>query len=421
MNEHENMIPCACCGELHDPDDLTTTRDGDLVCEDCLSDEYGYCEHCMEYVPFDELDYVNEGTPESECWCSSCRDSYAAQCNDCGRWFTSRWGRSDEYGHDICDTCYENHDYITCEDCGAILRYDCAEEIGGCWYCSSCAASHRPDSIHRYGYKPEPEIAYRGREDQSTTLTFGVELEVDEGEEDNETTARRVTDAADGRLYCKHDGSLGCNGFEIVSHPASLAYHLYEFRWANIMRLCDRAGYKSHDTSTCGLHLHVGRAQLGEDQHSRSIAAGNLVLLAWRLSGELLTFSRRTVDKLENWAALPRLGSRIRDDAGQLLPDDILTDEALYTENAGRYQAVNLTNTHTVEFRLFRGTLKRDTLAASLELVNNLCLYAMTHTPTQCATANFADVVGMDPKSELVDYCLKHQLISHEITAANPA
>ena len=73
MNEHENMIPCACCGELHDPDDLTMTRDGDLVCEDCLSDEYGYCEHCMDYVPFDELDYVNEGTPDAEVWCSRLR------------------------------------------------------------------------------------------------------------------------------------------------------------------------------------------------------------------------------------------------------------------------------------------------------------------------------------------------------------
>ena len=46
---------------------------------------------------------------------------------------------------------------------------------------------------------------------------------------------------------------------------------------------------------------------------------------------------------------------------------------------AGRYTAVNLTNSDTVEIRMFRGTLKLNTLKATLQMVNHLveggCFY----------------------------------------------
>ena len=40
--------------------------------------------------------------------------------------------------------------------------------------------------------------------------------------------------------------------------------------------------------------------------------------------------------------------------------------------NNGRYAAVNLMNYATIEFRLFRGTLKYNTLIAAIELVNEI-------------------------------------------------
>ena len=40
--------------------------------------------------------------------------------------------------------------------------------------------------------------------------------------------------------------------------------------------------------------------------------------------------------------------------------------------NNGRYAAVNLCNYATIEFRLFRGTLKHNTLIAAIELVKKL-------------------------------------------------
>ena len=39
----------------------------------------------------------------------------------------------------------------------------------------------------------------------------------------------------------------------------------------------------------------------------------------------------------------------------------------------GRYVAVNLNNYHTIEFRLFRGTLKLNTFIATLQMVETIC------------------------------------------------
>ena len=44
----------------------------------------------------------------------------------------------------------------------------------------------------------------------------------------------------------------------------------------------------------------------------------------------------------------------------------------------GRYTCVNLTNANTIEFRIFRGTLKYNTLIATLQFVEKLCSAAIS-------------------------------------------
>ena len=45
--------------------------------------------------------------------------------------------------------------------------------------------------------------------------------------------------------------------------------------------------------------------------------------------------------------------------------------------HSGRYTCVNLENPATIEFRMFRGTLKYNTLIATLQLVNRICDVAL--------------------------------------------
>ena len=84
---------------------------------------------------------------------------------------------------------------------------------------------------------------------------------------------------------------------------------------------------------------------------------------------------------------------------------------ALATRGRGRYQTVNLTNSSTVELRCFRGTLKRDTIIASIQLASNMTRYAMTHTPSECRNATWTDVLNVEQFEELNAYCQTRGLL----------
>lgn len=392
---------CAYCGEEHDVNAMTEIR-GDWVCYDCRDEWFFQCDNCGEWHDADYAVSINRG---EEYWCEECADNYAYQCDDCGEYFTDdRLVSTNDPA--LCYSCYGSGRWVSCADCGDIIHEDDAywSDRDEEYYCRDCIDDHRYDEdddiIHEYGYKPEPEIRRRKGE-ADTELTFGVELEVDKGDCATDT-AEDVTDAGEGRVYCKRDGSLD-SGFEIVSHPGTLAHHMYEMHWSNISRICRKAGFKSHDTTTCGLHVHVGRAQLGEDFGAQYDAIANAIILVSSLRESIVPFTRRQEYALSRWAALPTLD--------MTLPADELRQQAMQTRYNGRYQAINLQNDATIEFRIFKGTLNRDTLIASLQLVSNLCKYAMTHTTEECVGATFADIVAFQPYKELVAYSIKRDLL----------
>lgn len=409
---NENKFTCACCGNEYDLDELESTVDG-LVCHDCLDDNFVYCERCGTYERYADATEVRIDWRHHEWWCADCVENYAVQCQHCHECVHEDYALQDDFGTQLCSDCYDDY-YRTCNDCGRIIheddaRWDDDDEYAYCHDCYQHLFSDR--AIQRYGYKPEPIFGYRRGEDASTALTFGLELEVDDGDEPAEDTAQAVIEAAEGRVYCKHDGSLD-SGFEIVSHPGTLAHHTYETRWRAITSICKKAGFRSHDTSTCGLHIHVGRSGLGSDWDERQASGNKLVLLANTLRDELKTFSRRTQETLERWADLPCLNLRPG------MSDHELCEQAERFGAYTRYVGINRQNGSTIEFRIFRGTLERDTILASIQLVHNLCRYAMTHTPTECTTCTFRDIVSVQPFGELVAYSIKRNLLPMEEEAA---
>ena len=168
---------------------------------------------------------------------------------------------SDSYGDDytvLCRSCYENH-YTRCYECDTLIHNDDSYEYDGEYYCRECYDNVCcGDSIHDYNYKPESIFYGNG------TRYFGVELEIDIGGKDcayaDEILA--IANDSDEHIYIKSDGSLN-DGMEIVTHPMTLEYHK-DFCWKDIMRKAVSLGYRSHQTSTCGLHVHVNRNSFGE-------------------------------------------------------------------------------------------------------------------------------------------------------------
>lgn len=352
------------------------------------------CSHCGEIIENDDY-----GTIVGNVICSDCIDEYCTTCERCGILI---WD-SDSYGDDyttLCRSCYENY-YTRCYECNALIRYDDSCEYDGEYYCRECYDEVRSgDSINDYNYKPDP-IFYG-----SDSRYFGVELEIDIGgkESDKADEILEIGNYSAEHIYIKSDGSLN-DGMEIVTHPMTLDYHLNEFCWEDVMHECVRLGYRSHQTNTCGLHVHVNRNSLGKTADEQEEVISRILYFVEHHWNELLKFSRRSEYAMNRWAA--RYGYENN-------PKAIL-DKAR-KDGKGRYAAVNLCNYHTVEFRMFRGTLKYNTLIAALQMVNRICKAAVSMSDYEISKLSWSDFVSEITESELIQYLKERRLyINDEI------
>ena len=86
-------------------------------------------------------------------------------------------------------------------------------------------------------------------------------------------------------------------------------------------------------------------------------------------------------------------------------------------EHYQRYKCVNLTNYHTIEFRMFRGTLKLNTLLATLQMVDRICEVAFYLSDQEMQELTWTDFVSGCKAPELVQYLKERRLYVNEPVA----
>lgn len=282
----------------------------------------------------------------------------------------------------LSEVCYADDD----EDEDAPLCEDCMD------------IRNRDGVIHRYDYKPEAIFYGNG------LRHFGVELEID-GAGQSREHAQQILAAANREaehLYVKTDGSLD-DGLELVSHPMTLDYHLSTMPWANVLEKARALDYTSHKAGTCGLHVHISRKAFGITEEEQEAAIARLVYFVEHFWSEVLRFSRRTQSQADRWAA--RYGAK-------LTPQD--TKKHLKDTHMGRYMAINLTNYHTVEVRIFRGTLKLNTFLATLQFVNHLCDIAVYLSDKELENMSWHEFLNSIHEAELIQYLKERNLYKNE-------
>lgn len=366
---------CGCCVERNDAFDV----DGELNCCDCVHS----CERC-NFTTTDDSELHSAHTTgyisshnrgETECCCSEC----SWQCADCNRYFINTVTTSyQNCNHqDICERCAE--DYNTCEDCSDVIssensHYHDAREVT---LCQSCFRESEAETVlvHEYGYKPDPDFQLApGQRGGCTTLYLGWELECDRQRASDDVDMDITESGIDSNVvYCKEDSSLK-HGFEMVSHPGTWEYW-DQFDWAFAPALAKR-GYRSYDTTTAGMHVHASKAWLSEHDRYK-------LLLFFRSNHELVfRLSRRaSLDKLNAYAAIDH------DRKAALLR------KAKKSNDRERYRAINLKPKHTVEFRLFRGTLNPQSIKRNLALVTMICHFAKYTSPGLILDTDFLGYV----------------------------
>ena len=88
----------------------------------------------------------------------------------------------------------------------------------------------------------------------------------------------------------------------------------------------------------------------------------------------------------------------------------------------GRYVAVNLLNYDTIEFRIFRGTLKHKTFIATLQLVAHICKLAALMFDEDFEKMSWLDfVITIDPDEmpELIEYLKSKRLYVNDLIDSN--
>ena len=91
-----------------------------------------------------------------------------------------------------------------------------------------------------------------------------------------------------------------------------------------------------------------------------------------------------------------------------------ILDHAKKGRHGGRYTCVNLTNVDTIEFRMFRGTLKLNTLLATLQLLDRICDVALYMTDDEVRAMSWTTFVSGCTQPELVQYLKERRLYINE-------
>lgn len=376
-NEETNLSPadeikCDHCGSVVTADEISSVEGHGKICQSCLDNDFSYCEILDGYDLSENFTKVfnklRDGRFEESYVSNKALEDNYFQCDDCGEYhqIDNKIKAHNERGREIeiCPNCEADNGYYTCADCGDTYHGDYTESVGDdtiCRHCidngsySYCECEERyyntdhdscdceddesSDLIKNYSFKPAP--IFKGHSGRLNPF-IGFELEIETPENKTETAEIVTNLDSNNRLYLKSDGSLD-DGFEIVSHPATLSAHREE-NYGPIFKAISQNGGRSHDTKTCGLHFHLETAYMTENHKIRlgmflTLCQSEFEILARRKESSYAKFKKAdSLSEFKQW------------------------------ENEDRYAALNWQNKKTVEFRIFKGTLKYETFLASMQL-----------------------------------------------------
>ena len=283
---------------------------------------------------------------------------------------------------------------VCSEDCVSCYRCSTTFEAGSLFgdYCDECEQEIEEEEERRLEDERERACAnligpyHSGRRKSATRVVpspwtrakggrgLGLEIEAECPAVDKYNAARAVLEAVhpagiprddsfDRIAWCEQDGSLD-DGFEIITQPLGLDAH--RELWPRVLDTRAVKGLRSHDTETCGLHVHVSRVGLSK----LTIAKAVVFLNADENDRFIVRLARRS----SNGYCKKKNDARVNRDA---------------CESFDRYERLNLTNRHTVEFRIFRGSLNRKTVLASVEFANAVMDFCAQAAVTDLTVAAF--------------------------------
>ena len=336
MENEYNIERCNDCGEYEYTVKTCDTYGGDSVCRECANDNYRYSQRYGEYI-------------------------YADDARDA----------RDQNG-DLCVIHYDDDDFHYDEDEDEYIHCDYERE---------------PELVGGYHSSKRRQVVIKDDWSNKRNRWLGVELEceIKSDQTTREDKARFLNDLInDGeigsKVFFETDGSLNY-GLEIVSQPMSLPMHQDLWQWLNNKDAVRHM--RSHNTTTCGLHVHVSRNPLTQDQIAKMVVF---------------------VNDRSNEALIKAVARRYAEGYCRIKEKEIGSAH----QSNDRYEAINITSERTIEFRIFKGSLKYESVMSAIEFANALTDF--TASPVlgvkDLTTDRFMDFInsGQTEASVLVPY-----------------
>jgi hypothetical protein len=380
--EREDVPECEGCGQPIEGEAVRVRRFD--YCPECVTE----CDACGDtYVAEDVMLVHRHDGHESRDLCQHCR----LECAHCGDELDPDDldnATSEASGDTFCGACYSVH-YCTCEDCGDVVHTDDANSRDCGVYCNACDPGEDEGDDDVGPIKPYHSSARHITPLRSPWTRshgnryLGVELEVERQRDAarprgeiaqgiSDWANRQAADiTAEGHrapiLFFEEDGSIR-HGFEMISQPMGLDDHAR--LWKAALSPTLTRGLVSHNTETCGLHVHISRDGLTALHLSKVICFVNdpdnadlIKAVARRYNGTASHIDGRTnYCKVGGRRRLAR-AFRDADDAGD------------------KYVAVNVLKERTIEFRIFRGSLKYMAVMAAVEFTNAVVEFCRPGNP----------------------------------------
>ena len=225
--------------------------------------------------------------------------------------------------------------------------------------------------IHEYNYTPEYIKHFMDHENKRTTLLLGAEIEVggnkpEVDSNNKQLVVKRCIQIMNGSesdkedlIYSTYDGTVQ---IELDTMPCSLEYHQKKMNYKEMFKYLDEQGYKGHDCATAGLHIHANRDYLGKTKMQQDLVISKILYIIEKFNDNICVIGRKNTDYSRF------VGDRCKED----------TVINLFTKynDTGKKAALNLQHKDTIEFRMFKSTLKYETFLLTLEFVKDIIDFA---------------------------------------------
>lgn len=256
-------------------------------------------------------------------------------------------------------------------------------------YFRSFVSSRSKTYIHQFNYVPKYIKHFMLGESEDTTLLLGAEIEVGgnnniSSDNDKNSTVKKCIQIMNGSdsdeenlIYSTHDSTVQ---IEFDTMPCSLEFHKNKMNYREMFEYLDKEGYKGHDCETAGLHIHANRSYLGKSRISQELVISKILYILEKFNDEICVIARRDNDYSEF--------------AGEKQNEDSIVELYGKYKDKGKRAALNLQHKDTIEFRMFKSTLKYETFILTLEFVKDIIDYAKSVDIEEIELAKWSDLMN---------------------------